>query len=961
MRFISYAFPLYALLFIITAAPYAYSQEQWIELSPTLIEGRFLGNMVLLQDGRVLLVGGKTSSLVITSSSEIFSPLTNTVVSAGNMATPRCMMKSVLLNNGKVLVIGGYNFSSNTGLSSCELYDPITNTWSQTGSMLSSRSRFTATLLKDGRVLVTGGNNGTPMNSCEIYNPTTEIWSAVPSLPSSRNSHAAALLSDGNVLVTDGYSGISRTCSIFNPTTNSWTSTGRLQTRGSGDHTLSLLPDNRLLLTGGWPAALSRSEVYDISTHVWTGTQSLRYKRAVHAALLLPNGRVLVAGGIDSYYGDQSEFSLASTELFSPITESWTEGPSLPIAMDGFGACVLPNGKVLFAGGGQKTYSSYFNPQLFLNKIFTWQDVHPAWLPTDTLSVGRTGHTLTSLPNNKVLSVGGSSTCTDGQALNSCELYNFTTQSWEPGASLQQARSLHTATLLPDGRAVITGGRNGIEAVSSVEEYDFTADVWTQTDSLSTARFRHTATLLMNGDLLVIGGTEGSNSNEQQWPGIATCEVYKSASRQWETVASMNTGRFGHTATLLPNGNILVIGGYNTYNDYLSSVELYNPSLNIWTTVASLTSARVFHTATLLSTGEVLVVGGRNANGTIGTAEKYDYRTNLWSSAGTIPQARFHHTTSLLHNGDVLIAGGVSLSGSGLLPVETTAIYNPSVNTWILTDSLYTSKAASQSTLLPDNTILVTGGYTSTSCTVSGVCFIYNPGLGYQQADRPVITDISPKKLDNILGSGYITLTIHGTGFQGKSETGNTNVYGTATNYPIIEIRRIGGNRYDNDFVHYIPFNVGNFQWSDTVTQVRIEKKSLDDQSLPSGYYRLSVLVNGISSLPTYFSITPSSHVLNSYTAVTDIANSSTVPYLSVEDIDNFAPEDKVLIIQMQGASIDTTESPAYGSLLSLNQAGNYEFSRIQSVDGNTIVLTAPLKLPYDVQGKCQLPYLSDH
>ena len=117
-----------------------------------------------------------------------------------------------------------------------------------------------------------------------------------------------------------------------------------------------------------------------------------------------------------------------------------------------------------------------------------------------------------------------------------------------------------------------------------------------------------------------------------------------------------------HTATLLPNGKVLVAGGYNS--GYLTSAELYDPASGSWSATGSLNTARQAHTATLLPNGKVLVAGGDNGSGYLTSAELYDPASGSWSATGSLNTARYFHTATLLPNGKVLVAGGLNGSGN---------------------------------------------------------------------------------------------------------------------------------------------------------------------------------------------------------------------------------------------------------------------------------------------------------
>jgi len=179
----------------------------------------------------------------------------------------------------------------------------------------------------------------------------------------------------------------------------------------------------------------------------------------------------------------------------------------------------------------------------------------------------------------------------------------------------------------------------------------FRSGTWTETGSLATARRSHTATLLPNGQVLVAGGIKGSTI-------LASAELYDPASGTWTETGSLADARQLHTATLLPNGKVLVAGGQDSSFNGLASAELYDPASGTWTETGSLANARWSHTATLLANGMVLVAGGGIFEGS-DSAELYDPASGTWTETGDLVNVRFVHTATLLSNGNVLAAGGL--------------------------------------------------------------------------------------------------------------------------------------------------------------------------------------------------------------------------------------------------------------------------------------------------------------
>jgi N-acetylneuraminic acid mutarotase len=354
----------------------------------------------------------------------------------------------------------------------------------------------------------------------------------------------------------------------------------------------------------------------------------------------------------------------------------------------------------------------------------TWSSV------ASTLADRGYGPAATLLPNGRVLLTGGTDgTVLDFAPLASTEIYDPVADQWSSGASMANPRAYHTVTLLQNGKVLVAGGSVaggiGNSVTANAELYDPSTNRWSQAGNMANARSNHTATLLRDGKVLVAGGFGAVVAGER---GTASAELYDPSSNTWSSTTSMATARLYHTATLLPNGKVLVAGAYgcSTTCSADASAELYDPSSNTWSSTTSMTTARDRHTATLLPNGKVLVAGGDSCSTTCSAdtrAELYDPSSNAWSSAGNMANARSAHTATLLQNGKVLVAGGDDITGAITASAE---LYDPSTNTWSSAGSMIHARIGNTATLLTNGTVLVTGGVYASRINGNGAsCELY--------------------------------------------------------------------------------------------------------------------------------------------------------------------------------------------------------------------------------------------
>jgi hypothetical protein len=316
----------------------------------------------------------------------------------------------------------------------------------------------------------------------------------------------------------------------------------------------------------------------------WEPAGSMIFPRRDHTATLLHNGQVLITGWENN-----------SAEIYNPITDKFSTTGSL-IASHGQGSTevLLYDGTVLIVGGTwAPQVAEIYDP---LNGTFNI---------TDSLNFAHLYHTSTLLPDGRVLIIGGLDNVIGGVATAICELYDPTTRIFTITDSLNTSRAGHKATLLQNGKVLITGGSENGNILSSAELFDPSNEIFTNTGNMIQGHESHAATLLNNGQVLITGNLFDNSA-----------ELFDPQLGVFNSINSMNVPQRGaHTATLLLNGQVLIAGGFIGFGPITTpSVEIYDPITETFQFIDSMITARQQHTATLLSDGRVLVTGGYNGD-----------------------------------------------------------------------------------------------------------------------------------------------------------------------------------------------------------------------------------------------------------------------------------------------------------------------------------------------------------
>jgi N-acetylneuraminic acid mutarotase len=681
----------------------------------------------LLADGQVLIAGGQAPAGNLLTSAELYDPATGTFTVTGSLRLARRFGTATRLHDGTVLVVGGDNFGA--PVADAELYNPATGTWTTVGAPTAPHGQgATATLLASGQVLLAGGyDGGTETTSAALYDPASRTWSPTGAMRFGRANHTATLLANGQVLAAGGESGMS-SAEVYNPATGTWTPVGALQAGRSG-HTASLLPNGQVLAAGGCCAtltnsALSSAELFTpgagpllvlSAPQLQLGPEPLGTTSAAAPITITNVGTLpLHLGGITLGGSNPGDFAVSPgctaativpgasctfTYTYTPrdfglvyihaavLTlvddapdspqtvgvagtvlppHTWRPAASMDAARADSTATLLPDGRVLVAGGCLASGCGVGTAQA---NVEVYDQATGRWTQTGNLHAARGNHSASLLSTGLVLVAGGAGAT--GRALGSAELYHPATGTWTVTGSMGTARSGHTATLLPDGRVLVAGGLDVAgHALASAELYTPASGVWTPTGPMNLARSGHTATLLPNGLVLVAGG------------GTRSAEVYHPATGTWTVTGLMGTARSSHTATPLPGGQVLVAGGCcDVTGSPLASAEVYNPATGTWSATGSMTFGRQNHTATLLFNGQVLAAGGLAAcdEGICvvnASAEVYSPLSGRWSLTGSMSTGREFQTATPLRNGTVLVAGGDS-GGPGSSATPSAEIDTP--------------------------------------------------------------------------------------------------------------------------------------------------------------------------------------------------------------------------------------------------------------------------------------------
>ncbi|OGR50602.1 MAG: hypothetical protein A2049_10935 [Elusimicrobia bacterium GWA2_62_23] len=747
--------------------------------------------------GKVLICGGQTNVAgiqTITDSCEIYSPnvsnpLAGTFAAVQPMSSERIGHSASAIAGGRVFVSGGRRWdvanTTWTYLSTNEIYDPTNNQWQPVTALNTGRTDHSAVVLNNGSIMISGGYNGvnkidspeeywyrTPEGAAAGHTPgskgyleSAEIFDSyggrVPIsgtdylvMPYRNSKHAAALTGDGRMHMYGGYGNIPPT--YFSPslvvqsgqlnltktdiTTATINSTSMLQFLG--ELNLSRSVSGRLVDADIF---LSRPSI--AATPSITASNASAYLG--YATVRADGSAVGVTAGLAP--GEFRDILTLGTALggtpptgrvvFSPQQVTARPTPAGAGSQFCFVPTPLPpqNPAVPLTAGSRLDMTLAFDvPAVYIGGVISGSvTINSGSISDDmgfwvvNLTTGTTQFTSGTVYLDIVTGMGVASgnvsfTNIEGTVLNSTvtaltSCIATTANDSVPSLSL---RASYTSSLIN-----IDGLSYNVDRSSFViREMIFADDLgyspagssWEFGPTLYPI-FNNTALVTPGADVLITGGRTCDQEGAPGFDCLRTNKVF-TASRGagafisqnlsgWPNVGNLLRKRAFHSSTLLPNGRILTCGGADG-TETLDSCELFNINTQVWTSAGRMNSPRSRHTATLLPNGRVLAAGGTisSSTHTITTAEIYYPDTDRWIPVNSMTYPRANHSAVLMPDGNVLMAGGDTINGYS----ATSELFITTSTVWVTVGSMATGRAQHTATLLRDGNVMVTGGINGT-------------------------------------------------------------------------------------------------------------------------------------------------------------------------------------------------------------------------------------------------------
>lgn len=757
--------------------------------------------------GAVLVAGGVDAAGVPLATAEIYDPVAGTWAPTNSMSTARTNHTATLLPGGEVLVVGGGAPGAGY-LSSAELYEPTSRTWRRAPDMGTARYGHTATLLDPaschapatppsgypcGQVLVAGGRNGDgPTTTTELFDPLAPApdrlsppgaWRPfAPMAPTAVEGHVAALLPDGRVVAV-----AAGATDVLDPRSDgAWQLAAPPPVRFS-HHSLTVLADATVLVAGVDQPGSSLTARFQPAggAGAWFAAGPLVAARSGHTATLLPGGQVLVAGG------NGAQTSLSSAELYdAALTEP---APRLgavdpPAGPSAGGTAVTITGTALFPPAavrfGDVDAAVTFASRTEITAVAPPQRPGTVARITVSTAAGTSEGSAavrftygdgTWAPTGAMDACGPPGTCV-GRSSSvavaidppSCHAPGGPPPNYPCGKVLMAGISSRKVAVTTDGSAIVAGAFGADDVGRVIDLPGGQSRILEVLDGGKAATVDRPVRLGPPAFPVLVTGS--------------SAELYDPPTRTWSPARAMSTQRTdvvpglglltipGFTATLLADGDVLVVGGDKYQPGYqderaLGTAELYHPADDTWSTTGAMSpdptaatveggKGRLGQSATLLDPpfchapgppppgypcGKVLVAGGVNQSGLVdvdppadailGTAELYDPAgvaadgtKGTWSPSGPMGNPRYLHTATLLPDGEVLVVGGRGRAAEAGATLRSAEIYDPVSGRW-----RYTATDAGSVTRMANSRV----GHTATLLDPAACHASAGPPLGY--------------------------------------------------------------------------------------------------------------------------------------------------------------------------------------------------------------------------------------
>lgn len=715
--------------------------------------------------GQVLICGGQNGAASVTANCETFDPVAQTRAAAPPMPSARAGHVAVLMHSGRLFVSGGRQYSGGwVYMAQNEIYDPIADAWLPAASLLQARTDHTATALNNGLIMISGGYNASNRLRC-MYDADSleeDCWHIkYPAAAIAQSAGNQGYLDGAEFFDKDG-AAVSLMESTFN-----------LMPYRMARHSAVLEIDGRWRAHRGYgniyptffndSPALTDATILRLDTVAGSSTTAtVRANSTVTFPLVFDlvrpvSGRLVDADAfISGPPEDTPSISVANVEVTLGPDSAQADGKPvgvmlgedyLPGNYDSVMTLDAPSGGAVFvpasvdveSGTEGNTVSSNFTgaiiepeqqgditaTSLQVAVSFELPDVYRSRV------MGGASITAASLTNNEYAITLNGGVASFNLAVGACD---------DEADTCVFSGTLNfsgvTGTL--ENLTTLDAGTTFFDAVNSPPAYQSPMNVGAQPMGM-TLRLEYTA------DEVHIGDKETTYSFNQSTMVIrgmifSNHLAYTPKENLWTDMTSADTPgihsvfpSFDHTATYTPAGDTVILGGRNceaapgvdcparTFNPNSVVYGLIPVIEGNWTEGPLLGSRRAFHTSTLLADGRILTCGGTDGASPLATCETLNPDTNKWEPTGRMNTARSNHTATLLPNGNVLAAGGMAPGGETVASAE---IFYPETQTWVPTGSMSSVRQLHTATLMPDGNVLVAGGATTNSYSSTAEVYI---------------------------------------------------------------------------------------------------------------------------------------------------------------------------------------------------------------------------------------------